>query len=274
MKEEISFEFMKYQAYGNDFVIIDGRKFPLKSPLKISKLISDRHFSVGCDDVLYVENSSFADVKMRVCDPDGSESSMCGNGVRCVADYMMKELGKSEISIETAGGIKIVTKRGAGIYTVNMGLMQNIGDFIEPPSDETIEERDFELGRFYIVSPGEPHAVTVVRNVDEIDIKNALAISKNKDIFPHGINVDFCQLQGEILKLRTFERGLWGETLSCGTGAVSSVFVVHSQFKAPDELDVQTKGGILHVKITNEGVFLTGEATSVFNGNMTLSLDE
>jgi diaminopimelate epimerase len=274
LKEEVVFDFFKYQAYGNDFVIIDGRKSTFKDPFKISKILCDRHFSVGCDDVLYIENSFVADAKMRVCEPDGSESSMCGNGVRCVADYLMKELAKSEVKIETLGGIKSVHKEDTGLYTVNMGPMQNVGDFITPPSEEIIEERDFELGRFYIVSPGEPHAVTIVKNVDEIDIKEALEISKDNNIFPYGINVDFFEHNESFLKLRTFERGIWGETLSCGTGAVSSAFVAHIKLGMPNEITVHTKGGILQVKITDEGIFLTGEAVFVFKGNINFILDE
>ena len=274
MKEEISLEFMKYQAFGNDFVIIDGRKFPVRNPLEISKLICDRHFSVGCDDLLYLESSSLADVKMRICEPDGSESSMCGNGVRCVGNYVMKETGKDKITVETAGGIKIVTKKESDIYMVNMGSMQNIGDFIEPPSHETVEERDFALGKFYIVSPGEPHAVTLVKNVNTVEIKNAESVSKNLKVFPYGINVDFFEIHEGFIKLRTFERAIWGETLSCGTGAVSSAFIAHTKFNLPGELNVQTKGGILRVKITDEGILQTGEARFVFEGKISLSLDE
>jgi diaminopimelate epimerase len=274
LKEKISLEFMKYQAFGNDFVIIDGRKLPVRNPLEVSKLICNRHFSVGCDDLLYLEDSFTADVKMRICEPDGSESSMCGNGVRCVGNYVMKETGKNEITVETAGGIKMVTKKESDIYTVNMGSMQNIGDFIKPSSHETVEERDFDLGKFYIVSPGEPHAVTVVKNVDSIDIGNAESVSKNRDIFPYGINVDFFEIHEEFIKLRTFERAIWGETLSCGTGAVSSAFIAHTKFNLPDELNVQTKGGVLRVKITDDGILQTGEARFVFKGKITLSLDE
>lgn len=273
MKEEILLNFMKYQAFGNDFVIIDGRKFPVKNPLEISKLICDRHFSIGCDDLLYLEDSFTADVKMRICEPDGSESSMCGNGVRCVGNYITEETGKNEIKVETAGGIKTVTKNEPDIYTVNMGLMQNIGNFIKPPSNKTIEERDFDLGKFYVVSPGEPHAVTLVKDVDSIDIKNAESVSKNRDIFPYGINVDFFEIHEGFIKLRTFERAIWGETLSCGTGAVSSAFIAHSKFNLPPELNVQTKGGILRVKITDEGILQTGEARFVFKGKIALRLD-
>jgi len=274
LKEEISLEFMKYQAFGNDFVIIDGRKFPVRNPLEISKLICDRHFSVGCDDLLYLESSSLADVKMRICEPDGSESSMCGNGVRCVGNYVMKETGKDKITVETAGGIKIVTKKESDIYMVNMGSMQNIGDFIEPPSHETVEERDFALGKFYIVSPGEPHAVTLVKDVNTVEIKNAESVAKNLKVFPCGINVDFFEIHERFIKLRTFERAIWGETLSCGTGAVSSAFIAHTKFNLPGELNVQTKGGILRVKITDEGILQTGEARFVFEGKISLSLDE
>jgi diaminopimelate epimerase len=274
LKKKLSFEFMKYQTFGNDFVVIDGRKFPLDNPLKVSPLICNRHFYIGCDDVLYLENSPFADVKMRICEPDGSESSMCGNGVRCIADYIMLDTGKDEVKIDTVGGIKTVTKKEPCVYTVDMGSMQDIGDFLEPPSDKTVEERDFDPGRFYIVSPGEPHAVSMVKDVDKLDIKTAESISKDRDIFPYGINVDFFEISEKFIKVRTFERAIWGETLSCGTGAVSAAYIAHTKFSASDELNVQTRGGMAHVKIAEKTIFLTGSARFVFKGIISLEVDE
>jgi diaminopimelate epimerase len=268
LNEKPNLVFYKYQALGNDFVIVDGREFPLKSPLKFAKRVCDRRFSVGCDDLLYLEASKTANVKMRICEPDGSESSMCGNGIRCVALYLTDKGMPKIVSVETLGGVKVVEQVGKNRFKVDMGNMQKIGQFIFPPSERIVEERNLEIGHFYVVCPSEPHAVVIVPNVSEINISEAVEVSKKFDLFPYGINVDFLELGENAIKVRTFERGIWGETYACGTGAVASAFVASNFFGTPREINVKMKGGELTVSESAETIYLTGIASFVFKGEM------
>lgn len=260
--------FEKYHGAGNDFIIIDGRKFPLRDPFATSRILCKRHFSIGADDLLYLEESKVADIKMHICEPDGTEASMCGNGIRCVASYLLRDSKKSSITIETLSGIKTVFKKG-DLFTVEMGKMQPIGKFMVPHSDRLIIKKEINSRTYYIVSAGEPHIVTFVKDIDQLDIaKNAFPIAHNFKMFPEGINVDFVGLKNDNIHLRTFERGVWNETLACGTGAVSSAFVTKMIFNRKDEMKVQMKGGTLIVSFKDERAFLTGKAEFVFKGEI------
>ena len=261
--------FEKYHGAGNDFIIIDGRKSPLKDPFAASMILCKRHFSIGADDLLYLEESVVADIKMRICEPDGTEASMCGNGIRCVASYLLKNSKtKSSVTIETLSGIKTVFKRG-DLFTVEMGEMQPIGKFISPYSNKLIIKKEINNRTYYIVSAGEPHIVTFVKDLDQLDIaRNAFPIAHNFTMFPEGINVDFVEVKGDNIYLRTFERGVWNETLACGTGAVSSAFVAKMILSRENEMKVQTMGGILTVSFKDKKAFLTGKAEFVFKGEI------
>ena len=266
MKEKmIAFE--KYHGTGNDFIIIDGREFPLKDPLSTAKELCKRHFSIGANDVLYLEESSIADIKIRILEPDGTEADMCGNGVRCVGAYLSKE-GKEEATIETLSGIKKVSKKD-NLFTVDMGEMQSIEKFITPKQNKIMVNMKINEKTFYIVSSGEPHAVAFTHNLKQLDIiKEALPIAHNFEVFPKGINIDFIERQGNDIKVRTFERGVWDETLACGTGAVASAFVAKYLFSIKNGIKVQMEGGELFVTFENKKSFLTGEAKFVYRGEI------
>jgi diaminopimelate epimerase len=268
LKEKTIIEFEKYQGAGNDFIIIDGREHPIENPLNLSKTVCKRRFSIGADDLLYLEHSNDADVKMRICEPDGGEASMCGNGIRCVAAYIRRKEGKDSVKIETLSGPKTVDYKD-GNYIVNMGNMQKIGAFLSPPSGKIKEEMSFFNEHYYVVSPGEPHAVTLVNNLGEVNIDKALAIARNFNVFPYGINVDYVELEENSIRVRTFERGVWAETFACGTGAVSSAFISRN-FLNRDEIIVRMKGGNLKVVFKNKEIFLSGKAEFVFSGKIFL----
>ncbi len=261
--------FEKYHGTGNDFIIIDGRKFPLKNPFIASKTLCERHFSIGADDLLYLEKSAVADIKMHICEPDGTEASMCGNGIRCVASYLLRNnKTKSSVTIETLSGVKTVFKKG-DLFTVEMGEMQPIGKFMTPHSNKLMMKRKINDRMYYIVSAGEPHIVTFTKNVNQLDIaKNAFPVAHNFTMFPKGINVDFIEVYKNSIYLRTFERGVWNETLACGTGAVSSAFVTNMILGRENEIKVQMKGGMLSVSFKDRKAFLTGKAKFVFNGEI------
>lgn len=274
MKEKLCLKVHKYQGAGNDFVIIDeeenvGKKI---EPLKLSPILCNRHFSIGADTLLYISKSNVADVKMRVCEIDGSESNMCGNGLRCIGLYYMKKTGKNIITVETLGGIKGV-RAFRGEFIVSMGTMSPIGDFIFPKNTAPILNIKYGSFNFYVVSPSEPHAVAIVDNLDEVDPDFAISFTKKFDLFPKGINVDFVKIFDENIVVRTFERGIWGETLACGTGAVSSAYVAREIFGySKDIVKVKMKGGFLEVIFSNEEILLKGPAQHVFSCEIEVEL--
>ncbi len=271
MSERLLLEFYKYQGAGNDFVLIDGRYNPVEDPCKISQILCERHFSVGADTLLYLEDSSSATIRMRVCEIDGSESNMCGNGLRCIGLYMFEHFGLSEITVETLGGTKKVLK-DKDYFIASMGEMKEIGNFMNPPSKRILEEKDIHGFHFFVVSPSEPHAVTIVEDIGLIDEKLAISVMRFFEIFPFGINVNFVELGEKFIKVRTFERGLWSETLACGTGATSAAFVARSLYGFNENIEVHMKGGILKVFFKDGEAYLEGDARFVFKGEIEVEI--
>lgn len=249
--------FVKMHGAGNDYIYVDCFDTNVEDMKELSVRMSDRHFGVGGDGVVYLYPSDVADVKMRMFNADGSEGAMCGNAVRCIAKLMSDRLGKEKIAVETASGIKTVIKAESDLFTVNMGLPV-FGDINKP-----ICVSGRELIYSY-VSMGNPHCVIFVDDVDAMDIGLGRDIEK---LFTGGINVEFVEGEGSFLKVRVWERGS-GETLSCGTGACAAVAASVKTGRCNKNTDVSVllKGGRLTVNY-NETINLTGNAVKVYEGD-------
>ncbi len=273
MKERLHLKFHKYQGAGNDFVIIDSAENPQVDPLTISPILLNRHFSIGGDSLLYIEKSTVADIRMRVCEVDGSESSMCGNGLRCIGLYLRNKLSMERVTVEVSGKVKLVEHTSSNLFRVSMGVMQPIGDFINPISNSIVEKLEVSKHEFYVVSPSEPHAVTVVSDPYKIDTLFAVDISRKFSKFPFGINVNFVSMNKDHISVRTFERGIFGETLACGTGATSSAYVVRNFYGYNENpVNIKMKGGLLQVHFEGDEIFLVGEAVHVFSGEIDVEI--
>lgn len=284
---KMKIEFYKYHGCGNDFIIIDElEKQIVPDELKgdVSKTICRRRYSIGADDVLYLVPSNNADAWMRIFEPDGSEAEMCGNGIRCAAKYLFEKNRIKKVKIETKAGIREVEKIGEKIK-VNMGPLQtryhDLKDFVKInlEEDEEIIDRKMKFPiigeiRISIVNTGEPHAVVFVDNIEKEDInKYANAISKNRKLFPKGISVNLVQAIGvNCLRVRTYERGVWGETLACGTGATASAAVAYILNKVNEKkINVKVQGGELQI-IIDKNLYMIGPAKKVFKGEIELEL--
>jgi len=281
-------KFFKYQACGNDFVIIDtefSKKIAFKKRGELAKFFCDRHFGIGADDILYLEPSSNADIRLKIFEAQGPEADMCGNGIRCVAAYLCEKLNKSNLLVETNDGVKYIKKIGAK-YQVNMGKLRvkmrdmkkySISMF---PSDEILLDKtiDFpEIGeiKVSIVNSSEPHCVIFMEDVDKEDIKKfGKNISENKKLFPYGINVNLVEVIGRNrLKIRTYERGVFYETLACGTGATASAAVASILGKIKgNQIEVIVKGGKIEIEITENDLYMTGPAMKVFEGIINIKI--
>lgn len=278
------FRFVKYQGCGNDFIIkdeMDGPTTPDSDRSKLAHKLCDRHFKVGADGVIFIETAKGVDGSMRLFEPAGNEADMCGNGLRCVAAYLSKKLGKDTIDILTKDGVKRVTLAG-GQYRADMGPVRTGAKDLKEYIPERLGKKQglvvISLGPAdrplsgYVVNSGEPHVIVKSEDISSERVK-AIGdlVNGNRARFPQGININFVQTIGDSeIKVRTYERGVYDETLACGTGATASAFVAHSLgWVKPGMVTVHAVGGDICIEITRGGrAFMSGPAYSEYEGKL------
>jgi len=255
----LNFNFYKYQGAGNDFIMIDDRNqtFPVSQEL-IEKLCN-RYFGIGADGLILLQNDTESDFKMIYFNSDGRESSMCGNGGRCVVRFA-----------EKLGLIHNVTRFNA-IDGIHQAILEE--DKIHLKMTDVSEV--FANMDFVFLNTGSPHHVEFVKDVEKVDVQKIGAkIRSGKPYFEEGTNVNFIEIIGEnSLKIRTYERGVEGETLACGTGVTAAAIAGFETGKLKEnEIFVKAVGGDLSVKFERtiaghyENIWLTGPAELVFEG--------
>jgi diaminopimelate epimerase len=274
----MNIRFTKMQGAGNDFVVVDGFTSPvLLTPDQIKK-IANRFFGVGCDQLLMVEKSLLPNVnfKYRIFNADGGEVSQCGNGARCFAKFVhQKDLSnKQELRVETASGVITLILQADGQVTVNMGAPRFNPADVPFLAEKCQVEYVLDLGNMPLqicaVSMGNPHAVTLVENVDTFDVATIGPQIESHPSFPQRVNAGFMQIiDTHHIKLRVYERGS-GETLSCGTGACAAAISGMQLGLLQSPVAVQTRGGLLQITWAGENtpVMMTGPATFVFEGQI------
>ncbi len=273
--------FTKMHGAGNDFVMLDGisQKLPNLSPEKIRKL-SDRHFGVGCDQVLIVEppRQVDSDFRYRIFNQDGSEVENCGNGARCFALFVRQRglTKKNVIRVETANGPLVLHVHENDQVTVDMG------EPVLTPSEIPFEAKQQEIvysvdvdgtaHELSAVSMGNPHAVSLVDDVDNLDIETIGPLVESHPRFPQRVNAGFLQVISRTeAKLRVYERGV-GETLACGTGACAAMVAGRLRNIFDETVTMRLPGGTLSLSWESHGkpVMMTGPATTVFQGHVKL----
>jgi len=266
--------FVKLQGNGNDFILIDEMEqetIPDAMKGEFAAQYCDRRFGIGGDGVLFLQKSTTADARMRLFQPDRSEADMCGNGIRCLVKYAVDgEYLRDACKIETPAGI-IPVRMGYREDRFMAGVAMPAPRFLreEIPAigeGEYLEHIDgFDVRA---VNIGVPHAVIVVDNVDAIDLPTIAPRIRHHPTFPKGANVNFVQKTGErALSLRTFERGVEGETFSCGTGASAAAVILHRMGVVGEPVEVETPGGPLTINL-KDGVVMEGPAETVFWGEI------
>jgi diaminopimelate epimerase len=264
--------FTKLHGNGNDFVLIDEYEktvIPDDMKAQFATLYCDRRFGIGADGVLYLAKSQKGNMRMRLLQPDGSEAEMCGNGIRCLAKYAFDAgYTKESCTVETVAGEMPVTlqyREDEFFATITMGTPAFDRKGIPATGEGEYKEKigDFEV---YAVNTGVPHAVIMTDALDSVDIAAVAPPIRRHATFPKGANVNFVQKTGpDAISIRTFERGVEAETLSCGTGATASAAVAHKLGLTGPTVQVETPGGPL--VITLDGVAkMEGPATTVFTG--------
>ncbi len=260
--EEI--RFYKWQGTGNDFIILDMRDKKIGEPSSaIIKNICDRHFGVGADGLMILNNHPVYDFRMQYFNADGIEAEMCGNGARCMIGFA-HQLGiiAEETLFIAHDGIHIGRVLGQDIYQIQMIDVEEI-----KKTDD-----------YYFLNTGVPHVVLFVDDVAKVNVQEKGShIRYSPDFAPDGTNVNFVHLANDILYMRTYERGVENETLSCGTGAVASAIAAYLETDQKQTSFIcKVPGGELKVKFDHKGsllfsnILLEGPAQQVFNGNITI----
>jgi diaminopimelate epimerase len=280
-------KFTKMHGLGNDFVVIDAISQNVHLTPEKVRQIADRHFGVGCDQVLLVETPENPDVdfRYRIFNSDGGEVENCGNGARCFAVFVRerKLTNKSIIKVETAGGDIELRVQTDEQVSVNMGVPRLVPaeiPFAAPISSNKETQTlvyplkvDGQLYEISAVSMGNPHAVLIVDDVKTAPVAELGPLIEHHVQFPARVNVGFMQLVSKKeINLRVFERGS-GETLACGTGACAAVVAGRLRgFLIDDIIKVNLPGGSLQIQWSGENhpVMMTGPATSVFHGQLRL----
>jgi diaminopimelate epimerase len=275
--EKCGIYFTKLQGNGNDFVLIDeteGVVVPDETRRQFAALYCDRRFGIGADGILFLSRSDKVDLKMRIFQPDESEAEMCGNGIRCLAKYAKdREYVKEMCTVETlAGTIKVKMRYDAdGEFLATIEMPAPKFSRSDIPATGEGEYKEEILGNtVYAVNTGVPHAVIIVDEIGSIDIHAVAPLVRNHASFVNGANVNFVEKAGEnTLRIRTYERGVENETLSCGTGAMASAAVARNLGMVGDTVQVETWGGPLTVRLgdVNE---MEGPARTVFTGSIPL----
>ena len=272
--------FTKMHGLGNDYVYIDCVNGPTPAdPPEVAKQVSDRHFGIGSDGLILIGKSEIADARMRMFNADGSESEMCGNGLRCVAKYVYDHgiATKPTLKIETGRGVLTVdvTARNckAEKVRVNMGkpILQSSDIPTTLPGDPPVDAKlggEFDGYAVTAVSMGNPHAVIYVPDVDAIPLETIGPKLETHPSFPRRVNVHFVQVISPTeVKMRTWERGS-GITLACGTGACSVAVAGVLTGRTGRKLLAHLPGGDLELEWAGDDqpVYMTGPATEVFTG--------
>lgn len=273
-------EFTKMHGLGNDFVVIDAIRQEVSLTAEQIRFIADRHFGVGCDQLLLVEYArhSDADFRYRIFNADGGEVAQCGNGARCFARFVRdKKLSyKENILVDTHAGQLLLSFDDDGLITVNMGVPRHKPALIPLKTEQ--EEKFYSIDvngverAFGAVSLGNPHAVLQVNDVNFADVNEGGKALESHPFFPERANIGFMQvIDRKAVKLRVYERGA-GETLACGSGACAAVVIGIEQKLLDKDVVVELPGGQLkiHWQGRDHPVFMTGPATSVFEGSIEL----
>ncbi len=262
--------FQKMHGIGNDFVILDARSAVVPLTSELASALSDRHTGVGADLICLIENHPEADARLSFFNADGSPSAACGNASRCVALKLEDEDGPADRSFVTDFGRLEVRSNGAGHYSVNMGQPATTWADIPLVEDLDLDALPID-GAPAAAGMGNPHMVFLVDDADAVDPAERGPALEHHPLYPERTNVEFCSIKPDgSIRMRVWERGV-GVTMACGSGACAVVVAFARQGKVPRKTQVHLDGGTLDIDWRDDGVWMTGPATHVFDG--TLDID-
>jgi diaminopimelate epimerase len=274
-----SIHFRKMNGLGNDFVILDSRAHRLPMDDRCARAIADRKSGIGCDQVIVLEPSSSADVRMRIWNSSGDEVESCGNGSRCVADLIFRETGRQQVTIATDGGVLQCTRAGEGQVTVDMGSPR-FGWQDIPLAEEFRDTRHIELQVGPIDDPvlhspsvvnvGNPHCIFWVKDVSAFDLARLGPMLENHPMFPERANISLAQVVSrDRLLLKVWERGA-GLTRACGTAACAAAVTGCRLKLVGRKVIITLPGGDLTIdwRRSDDHILMTGPFTFEFEGEL------
>ncbi|HYG48403.1 MAG TPA: diaminopimelate epimerase [Allosphingosinicella sp.] len=259
--------FRKMHGLGNDFVIFDAREAPVEMTEERARALADRRTGIGCDQLIVLEPSDEADVRMRIWNSDGGEAESCGNAARCVALLL-----GGPAWIETAGGLIAASAKGSSA-TVDMGEPRFGWD--EIPLAYPMDTAEMPVGWEdlrdpYAVNVGNPHIVFFVEDANAVEIERLGPLIEHDPLFPQRVNVNIASIEEGGIRLRVWERGA-GLTQACGTGACATAVAAVSRGLAASPVQVRLPGGSLTIAWTpGTTIAMSGPATAVFEGEVAL----
>jgi len=275
VQTSISIPFYKLHGNGNDFLLIDELQstlIPDQMKGDFAELYCDRRFGVGADGVLFLSAGTTGDLRMRLFQPDRSEAEMCGNGVRCFARYAFDQGYFTEAcTIETSAGLipVRVSTGDDGSFMAAIHMPDPAFDCQGiPAAGEGVYQQTIGGLTVHAANTGVPHAVVIVDDLAAVDIRVVAPLIRHHPSFTNGANVNFVQVTGpDTIRIRTYERGVEDETLSCGTGATASAAVAHRLGLVGEHVAVETTGGPLWITLGAE-TLMEGPAVPVFFGEI------
>lgn len=270
-------EFRKMNGLGNDFVVLDARLRPLSISQELARAIADRKTGVGCDQLIVIEPSAKADVRMRIWNNEGFEVESCGNASRCIADILFAEKRKPVATIDTLGGFLTCEKGGNGLVTVDMGAPR-FGWQDIPLSEPFPDTRHIELQLGPIDAPlihspsvvnvGNPHCIFWVKDLDIVDLAKAGPMLEHHPLFPERANISLARIDAkDHITLKVWERGA-GLTRACGTAACATVAAAARIKLTHRKATVTLPGGDLLIewRETDDHILMTGPIAYEFDG--------
>lgn len=275
--------FTKMHGCGNDYIYFNAFTQSIDNPEALSIRLSQRRKSIGGDGIILVCPSDRADAKMRIFNQDGSEAKMCGNGVRCVAKFVVDQGlvpgDRETVAIDTLSGVKQIRllRENGQVAGATVDMAQAI---LTPKEIPVLLDGDRVIGRpveiggktwdITCVSMGNPHCVVFVKDVDSLNLEELGSCFEKNPIFPEQVNTEFIRvLDPHTLQMRVWERGS-GETWACGTGACAAAVAAVENGYCPknEDITVHLVGGDLVIRYTEETVYMTGEAVTAFEGEV------
>lgn len=270
--------FLKMHGLGNDFVVLDARKSGFVPNPAQASAIADRHRGVGCDQLIVLEpaRNAVSDAWMTIYNPDGSQSSACGNATRCIGWLLMGETGRDQVVIETKAGLLDAESRGERMVAVDMGPARL--DWRDIPLAEAMDTLHLPLAQAGLSDPvgvgmGNPHAVFFVDDVNGVDLATVGPALEHATLYPERTNVEVVQvLSPERLRMRVWERGA-GITQACGTGACATLVAAARRGLTGRKAEVVLDGGTLTIEwLPDNHVLMTGPVALAYSGTLDPSL--
>lgn len=260
--------FMKMHGLGNDFVVLDGRARKLAMTPALATALADRHRGVGFDQLAVIVPGAEVDAELIFYNADGSISAACGNATRCIARHLMDETGKTRLRLKAGARVLEARDAGQGLTSVNMGPPETHWQGV--PLARAMETLELPIeGGPTATGMGNPHCTFFVADAEAVDLESRGPEIENHPLFPERTNVQFVSVTGEnTLRMRVWERGT-GVTLASGSSSCATAVAAHRRGLTGPEVTIHLDGGEIRIRVTDEGVWMTGPTAHVFTGTLT-----